>query len=265
MYDFHKSKVKYFEIQKRVTKEYIIPYIKTMRPIPPTTRVLEIGCAEAGVLAAFLEKGCERVVGIELSASRVELAKNFLKKWIDEGKADIINKNIYDLEPSSSFQFDIVILKDVIEHIPNQEVFIGHLKKLVAPGGLVFFAYPPWQMPFGGHQQILSNPILQKLPWFHLLPMSWYLGILKWAKENPATIKELKEIKETGISIQELKRYLSSNDAKVIKETYWLTNPIYTFKFNISPLVLPSLLAKIPLLNNFLTTAHYVLFEFENS
>ena len=265
MYDFHKSKVKYFEIQKRVTKEYIIPYIKSVRPIPPSTRVLEIGCAEAGVLAAFLEMGSERVVGIELSPSRVELARNFLKKWIEEGRADIINKNIYDLQPSTEFQFDLVILKDVIEHIPNQEFFIGHLKKLIAPGGLVFFAYPPWQMPFGGHQQILSNTILKKLPWIHLLPMSWYLGILNWAKENPTTIQELKEIKETGISIQDLERFLSSNGARVIKETYWLTNPIYTFKFDISPWVLPSFLAKIPVVNNFLTTAHYVLFEFDHS
>ena len=53
----------------------------------------------------------------------------------------------------TSRQFDLILLKDVIEHIPDQERVIPYLKEFLKPGGRVFFGFPPWYMPHGGHQQ----------------------------------------------------------------------------------------------------------------
>ena len=57
MYEFHKDKDRYFDMQYRVTKDYILPMLQQHAPGKKWSRVLEIGCAEAGVLKCFLEEG----------------------------------------------------------------------------------------------------------------------------------------------------------------------------------------------------------------
>jgi 2-polyprenyl-3-methyl-5-hydroxy-6-metoxy-1,4-benzoquinol methylase len=170
--NFTVIKSRYFEMQRVVTHDDIIPFIEQNTGACSGKRVLEIGCAEAGVLKAFIEKG-NIGTGVELAPSRYESAKLFLKQELEDGRFFIINKNIYDInDPTAEFGslFDIIVLKDVIEHIPDQPKFINRLKLFLKPQGVIFFAYPPWWMPFGGHQQLCVTKLLEKLPWFHLLP-----------------------------------------------------------------------------------------------
>ncbi len=263
MFDFHQDKLRYFEIQKTVTAQHIIPFVESHGYKCEGKHVLEIGCAEAGVLKAFIDYG-NTGVGIELSKYRYDLANTFLATEIAENKALIINRNIYDIQDvKAEFGrlFDVIILKDVIEHIPEQEKFIPRLKDFLAEDGVIFFAYPPWWMPFGGHQQVCSHKLLRTLPWFHLLPFLVYGWILKLFREKQATIDELFEIKSTGINIERMYRILHKSGFAIVTETMWLINPIYKFKFGLSPRILPGFLSKIPFLRNFYTTAHYILFK----
>ena len=80
-------------------------------------------------------------------------------------------KDIYqvDIEKDLNGLFDIIVLKDVIEHIHDQAKLIGWMKNFLKPGGIVFFGFPPWYMPFGGHQQMCHSKI-SRLPYIHLLP-----------------------------------------------------------------------------------------------
>ncbi len=244
-------------MQKWVTKEYVIPFVFDQRETGELD-VLEIGCAEAGVLAAFLEAG-HRGVGIELSPSRSEKARSYLKAAIDEGKASIINSNIYDIDAASrtELRFDLIVLKDVIEHIPNQEKFIPVLKAFLKPNGKVFFGYPPWWMPFGGHQQICSNKLLSVMPWFHLFPTPIYKMILRIFGESSKTIDELIEIKETGINIERMYSILANSGYQIEKEKLWFINPIYKKKFGLTP---RTSFVRIPFLRNVFSTCHYILF-----
>ncbi|MBK8700501.1 MAG: class I SAM-dependent methyltransferase [Saprospiraceae bacterium] len=257
MYEFHGNKSAYFEIQRWVTANYIIPFLSL--PADKKLHVLEIGCGEAGVLKEFLDLG-HYGTGIELSPTRVELAKRFLDQEIAEGRAAIINSNIYDIDPNTQegLKFDLIVLKDVIEHIPDQEKFIHELHDFLLPGGRVFFAYPPWWMPFGGHQQICNSRVLSKLPWIHLLPKSWYKTLLHWAGESEATIHELLDIKETGLIAEDLYTTLSKTGFSVNKQQFWIINPIYVRKFRLKPL---ASLINIPYLRNIYCTAHYIVFS----
>jgi SAM-dependent methyltransferase len=263
MFEFHTDKKRYFDIQKIVTQEDVIPFIESeMGPVKGKD-VLEIGCAEAGVLKAFIDHG-NFGVGVELAESRYQLAREFLADDIDQRKAQIYNKNIYDVQDvvkEFGCLFDVIILKDVIEHIPEQEKFIPWLKSFLSPGGCVFFAYPPWMMPFGGHQQICKHKLLRTLPWFHLLPISLYTWILKRFGEKEGTIRELLEVKSTGINIERMYKILRRSGYTIMKESFWFTNPIYKFKFGFKKSHVFALLTKIPVFRNLVTTAHYVLFK----
>jgi SAM-dependent methyltransferase len=260
MFEFHQDKERYFNYQYLTAKNHILPYVQEQKALPSHAKVLEIGCAEAGVLKAFWEAGHD-CVGIELQEYRIELAKQFMPEAIASGRLNLIARNIYDIDPEQElqFKFDLIILKDVIEHIPDQERFMGFLRRFLNPGGRVFFAFPPWYMPFGGHQQICRNKILSKLPWFHLLPWSIYQVILKMGGETPERVQDLKEIWDTGISLQRFERILAQHGYQILRRRIYLLNPIYQLKFGWKTREQSSLLSNIPCLRDFVSTAAYYL------
>jgi hypothetical protein len=131
------------------------------------------------------------------------------------------------------------------------------LKNYLKPGGLIFMGFPPWQMPFGGHQQMCKSSILNKLPWFHLLPKPIYRQILKWGAQDEITLKELMEIKNTGISIERFECIVNASGFKIAKRRLFLINPIYKYKFNLNPKVIHKIFANLPFFRNFYTTAAY--------
>ncbi|TAN20035.1 MAG: class I SAM-dependent methyltransferase [Chitinophagaceae bacterium] len=254
-----------FQQQVDNSARYVVPFIEEKFPLTKGMKVMEIGCGEGGVLKPFMEKGCF-AVGVDLVASRIALAGDFLRDYISNGQLRLINQNIYDLDFLGEFKdsFDLIILKDAIEHIPEQEKLMGYLKQLLKPDGVIFLGFPPWYMPHGGHQQICKNKMLSVLPYIHLLPASIYRGILKNFKENESTVKELLEIKETGISIERFEHILKKNNYAVLKKRFYLINPIYQYKFGWKPRKQSRLLASIPYFRDFVTTCVYYLVKDKN-
>ena len=261
-FEFHKDKERYFRMQTENAAKSIIPFIEQEFQILKGMKVLEIGCAEGGVLKAFIDKGCKGY-GVELSPSRLKKATTFLEKEVNDEMAVLINKNIYDVDFQEEMkgEFDLIILKDVIEHIFDQNKLLDKLRTFLKPNGFIFFGFPPWQMPFGGHQQIARSKVLSKLPYYHLLPMSAYKGVLKLFKETPERIADLVEIKETGISIERFERICKENKYSINQRTYFLINPIYSYKFNLKETKQIGLIAKIPYIRNYLTTGMYYLVQ----
>lgn len=257
MFDFHKDRVLYFQHQTLNTTRYVIPFIEAQKPLTPGMRVLEVGSGEGGVLKAFINHGCLGV-GVELEAPKVAVAQAMMADDIAAGRAQFFVKNIYDTDVLTELggPFDLIVLKDVIEHIYDQEKCLALLKTFLKPGGAIYFGFPPWQMPFGGHQQILHSKFLSKLPYFHLLPMPLYVGILTAFGEKP---KGLIEIKETGISIECFERIVRRTGYRIAHVRHYLINPIYEFKFKLKPREQNPLISKIPYLRNFLTTCVYYL------
>lgn len=247
-------------IQQQVENaaQYVLPFIEATKSIVPGMKVLEIGCGEGGVLKPFVDRGCI-CTGVDLDQIRIDIAKQVYAADILNNKLNFINKNVYDSDFVSQFSnhFDLIVLKDTIEHVPNQEAFIPHLKKLLAPSGQIFFGFPPWQMPFGGHQQVCNKKFSSVLPYYHLLPMFLYKTFLKLIGENPEKIKELVEIKETGISIERFERIVKKSGYSVLHKTHFLINPIYRYKFGLNPRKQLGLISAIPVLRNFLTTCVY--------
>ena len=125
MFDFHQDRKKYFEIQYLNAKDYVIPFIENVFSIKKGFRVLEIGVGEGGVLRAFIEKGCT-AVGVELDPRRVEWACGFLWEEIGRGSLHFVEKDIYktDIEVDLKGKFDLILLKDVIEHYNTPDTFV---------------------------------------------------------------------------------------------------------------------------------------------
>ncbi len=258
MFEFHADRKRYFDIQVLNAEKYVIPFIEEKFLIKPGMRVLEIGCGEAGVLKAFINKGCYGM-GVELDVPRIEHAKEYLAGDVVAGKIHFISKDIYqvDAEKELGGYYDIIILKDVIEHIHNQPKLIGWMKNFLKPGGVIFFGFPPWYMPYGGHQQMCSSWI-RKIPWIHLLPGSMYGWLLKKNKDH---VESMLEIKETGISIERFERICKEQGYVIESKTHYLINPIYEWKFGWKASKQIGLIKAIPFVRNFFTTCVYYLIK----
>ena len=256
MFEFHIDRARYFEIQFKNAEEDVIPFITKRFDLKPGSRVLEIGCGEGGVLAAFIKQNCS-VVGVELDEPRLALAGTFLKKEISDNKVHLIARDIYLVDDKElGGKFDLIILKDVIEHIHDQKKLLNRLHDLLLPGGAVFFGFPPWQMPFGGHQQICKNKCLSKLPYYHLLPRKLYRWILSKYNEP---VNDLLEVRDTGISIERFEKIARQTNYTIVNRTFYLINPIYKYKFGWKAKKQLPVLRSIPYIRDFFTTCVYYL------
>jgi SAM-dependent methyltransferase len=258
---FHGNAPLKFQHQFLVTLNYIIPYLEAKKVFREGMRVLEIGCGEGGVLKAFIERKCI-CTGMDLSASKIENGKTLLAEEIAAAKMELFAADIYDQQVMDEFRgkFDLIVLKDTIEHIPDQERVMAQLPVYLKEDGILFFGFPPWCMPFGGHQQTAKGK-LGKMPWMHLLPRAAYKSWLKFTGQTPEAIESLLEIHDTQISINRFERICRATGYAIADRRLYLLNPIYRYKFGRSPRKQLPFFAAVPHLRDFVTTGVYYILK----
>lgn len=269
MQERQRDRARYFRELASTSERYFIPYLSDFMRIESGMNVLEIGCGEGGNLLPFAERGC-RVTGVDLASGKIDNARKFFAAEGQDGTfiaSDIFK--VKELEAS----FDLIICHDVLEHIGDKFRFMCDLGKYLRQGGIVFMAFPAWQMPFGGHQQICRSRFLSRLPFFHLLPKPLYRAVLKAGGEEEYRIRELLEIKDTRLSVEQFERMLqqkgkrtdASMDAirplEILDRRLWLINPHYEAKFGLKPRLLARPVAAVPYLRDFFTTSCFYILK----
>lgn len=257
MEERRKNKRIYFNELAATSLKYILPYVSGFKDIGPGMDVMEIGCGEGGNLLPFARKGC-RVFGVDLSEGKIRDAVQFFGEEGAEG--NFVASDIFLMKELEG-RFSLILCHDVVEHISDKEEFLRRMNDFLTPDGVIFMAFPAWQMPFGGHQQVCRSRILSRLPYFHLLPSSWYRRILEKGGEDPAAIKELMEIKQTGTTVELFERLSAKAGFTVADRRLYLINPHYEVKFGLKPRRLNRLMANIPCLRNFFATSCFYILK----
>lgn len=254
----HKDRYIYFQEQASTSRDYYIKYVERFKDIRTGLRVMEIGCGEGGNLLPFAEKGCS-ITGVDLSPTRIGQANEFFEKsgysykfmCMDFCKAE---------EPVEKDKYDVILVHDVIEHIPQSAKtdFLKNIHRFLHKDGIVFFAFPAWQMPFGGHQQICRHKTA-KLPWIHLLPQKTYKKLLTSCGEDNDCIQELMGIHEAKMQIEPFEKLCHNADYTIAVRTLWLINPHYLRKFGLRPRKVIKPFSHISYLRNFYTTSCFYI------
>lgn len=249
---------RYFNELAQTSREFYLDYIGAYRKIGAGVSVLEIGCGEGGNLLPFAEAGC-KVSGLDLADRKIENARNFFAARGQEGIfrcSDFLTET----PPSEEELHDIIIIHDVIEHIEPEykREFFRRAALYLKPDGIIFFGFPAWQMPFGGHQQICRSKAA-RLPYIHLLPKSLYKAYLKLLKENPVQIEELASIKRSKMTPERFESLAAEEGYRIIDRTLWFMTPHYKAKFNIRPRRLAAPLRTVPYIRNFFTTSCFYI------
>lgn len=256
MQERHLNRETYFNELSQTAREYYLDYIRQVREIRPGDRILEVGCGEGGNLLPFAELGC-RVTGIDRLEERVGQAAAFFAKHGCEGR--FVAADFMGYVPMEGERYELVLIHDVIEHIADKDGFVERLLPLLAPQALVFWGFPAWQMPFGGHQQMCHSKFCSHAPFLHLLPVPVYRSVLKAFHERPGCIGEMLDIKQCRTSIERFERLCKKHGLKVLHRQLWFVNPHYKQKFRLTPRKLWAPLAHLPWLRNFFSTSCFYL------
>jgi len=260
-YEFHLDPKKKWEQQYLATKYHILPFLKEVISLSDLSNVLEIGCGEGGVLKAFCDEGYT-CYGVDIASHRIESARHILSDDVRAKRVTFYAADVHDTETFAHLmgQVDLLILKDAIEHIYQQEKILQVLHQFVRPGGHVFIAFPPWWNPFGGHQQVAQS-FLRFVPWFHVFPRALYQKILQTCGEPEAKVNGLLEVYDTRLPVRKFESLLHCTDWPVLKRQFFLFNPIYEYKFGLKGRRQFELVSGIPLLRDFLSTAVYYVLQ----
>ncbi len=257
MQERHLDRLRYLKELANTSREYYIDYVDRFFPLKSGCRILEVGCGEGGNLLPFAEKGAS-VTGVDLSEMKITHAKSYYQALPYD--ATFFAMNFFDFPcPDEDKKYDIILVHDVIEHITPKDQFLKHLKRFLAGGGIVFWRFPAWQMPFGGHQQICRNKLCSMLPFIHLFPTPVYRAILLAFKEDQSCIDELIDIKQCRVSIEKFEKLLKANDYVINDRCLWFINPHYQQKFHLKPRKLTKFLSHVPYIRNFFTTSCYYI------
>lgn len=246
----HTDRYRYFREEAATTEKYFIPYLSEFMDVGDIS-VLEVGCGEGGNLLPFARRGC-RVVGVDLSEQRVRQAESFFSRECAAGT--FVCDDVMHYRGDGRL-FDLIVCHDVVEHIPEKGKMLLALKRLLAPGGRLFVAFPAWQMPFGGHQQIARSWVVSHLPFVHLLPELAFCLMLRLFGEDASKINELIGIRRTRCTVEMFEREAAYAGYTVCDRRLWLVNPHYEVKFGLRPIRLCRQLSALPYVRNFMASS----------
>ena len=219
-------------------------------------KILEIGCAEAGLLKFYSSKGaiCS---GIELSDTRFNNALLLNKnEKINLFQADICKPSSYSTHIKE--KFDIIVMRDVIEHISDKKTALFNIFKIMNPGAKLFMSFPPKYCAYSGHQQTIPN-LLGKLPYIYMLPNIFYKKYLRLLSCSEKKINYLISTKDTRISIAMMKELINNLGFNILKQSRWISRPAYSFRFGFPKI--RNRLSFIPILDEIFSNGILYLLE----
>jgi 2-polyprenyl-3-methyl-5-hydroxy-6-metoxy-1,4-benzoquinol methylase len=135
--------------------------LETTRPFLPAPAeeltVLDVGCGY-GHTALELARRCRRVVGIEPSKTLAEAAFQ-LKEHAGQANLEFRHQDLYELAETE--RYDLVVLDNVFEHLPDQPRALEMISACLKPKGVAFLLMPNKLWPIEPHYFL---PFLSYLP-----------------------------------------------------------------------------------------------------
>jgi 2-polyprenyl-3-methyl-5-hydroxy-6-metoxy-1,4-benzoquinol methylase len=105
--------------------------------------ILEVGCGAGSLLASLAESGYRRLAGVDLALPAVEKANQRLGPYGLAGR--VRQATVGDLLEAGHVQaFDVILLCDVLEHIPRERAgsLLAEARQLLRAGGMLITVTP---------------------------------------------------------------------------------------------------------------------------
>ena len=219
-----------FRMQYRLAVHTLIPWLERLSVLPAQAAVCEIGCAEGGVLDAFVERGTSYALGTDIMAPLLEQISIPIAEHLGLDVTFAHHDVIYDAIPDEwNERFDVVVLRDVIEHLDDAAVALRNISRIMKPGGVIMLTFPPYVSPYGGHQQLLGTTA-GNIPFVHMLPKSMFFSMIE--KGDPQNQEELRRLHRIRCSADGIRADAQGAGLTLVDERYFGLRPVFRWKYN---------------------------------
>mgnify|MGYP001185155334 FL=1 len=249
--NFSSWKEYYFEYQKSLAEHYYIPFFQKNKIELENKHILEIGCGNGGFINAF-GRFSDNCVGFDLKNLQ------WKKTNVKYHKLDVFDDELINKIDS---KFDIIILRDVVEHLDNSQTnkLFNQIQKLSNSNTVVLITFPPFYSPFGLHQQVLLESILRFIPYLSSIPKS-LIKVLIENDKNKDGIAELLSLYESKKTISMFYKLLSQNYYNILDEEFFYVRPSHEIRYGIKT-IKSRLIQHIPLLREIFITGTIFLIK----
>jgi SAM-dependent methyltransferase len=129
----------------------------------PGAKILDCGCGAGAYLLAFLELGAD-AYGVEYSSEKVKQFQRLGRhsERVSQGDLERISY------PAATF--DVALLNEVLEHVPNDAQALSEIFRVLKPGGHLVIFSPNRLYPFETHGITLRFRNLKLPPCFPFIP-----------------------------------------------------------------------------------------------
>ncbi len=222
--DFPNWQEYYWAYQYTLATEYYIPLLTDWNIQLENKNILDIGCGNGG-FAAALGKTQASVTGVEIKP--FPWKENSNVRYVVQ---DITSENATD---SIGNDFDVIILRDVIEHIPliKKQNFLNSALQFGNSSVKTLITFPPFYSPFGIHQQTFLKSILRKIPYLGLKPLWALIPLLKLFGENKESIQNIREMHSCRMTLSGFEKLIHSLQLVIEKERYYLIRPSHEIRY----------------------------------
>jgi len=215
----------YFQYQFQLAQQYYIPLLQTWGLDIQDTSVLDIGCGNGGFSSAFVAAG-GRCTGVEIRTVPWDMVGGNPRFLVQDITAT-------DAPEVLNAPFDIIILRDVIEHItiPLKSHFLRAIHRLIHSRSRILVTFPPFYSPFGLHQQTLLKSKLRKVPFLGWIPGFILNPVLAISGEKLPDIQEVRSIRQCRMTIGAFKKLIQSTGYTILKEKYFHIRPSHEIRY----------------------------------
>ena len=218
----------YFEYQRRICADVVIPWVERRIRLEGL-HLDDFGAHEGGMVDALRDSGrVKSAVGLELRADIVRSSP-----FVSDTRFRLEIADVMALGDASS-RFDLILLHDVLEHMPDPDAAVREIAAQARPGGWIFISFPPYYSAFGGHQQ-LARGRARNVPFVHLLPTSLFFRVADPADQEymsaADSLADMKSVRQARLTLQRAERAFSRAALRVVDSEFFLVRPEHTVRY----------------------------------
>ncbi len=245
----------YFDYEYQVAGSVLIPWLEKNLDLKGLS-VGDFGCHQGGILQALREKasiGSGR--GYDLNEDSIRTSP-----FVQDANFQLEIGDILTLDPAVN-QFDLILIRDVLEHIPDYENVLRKAQECLKPGGHLFVSFPPYYSPFGGHQQLASNAF-KLVPYLHYLPERLLFNCVSLKDNEYMTAEDSKgdmtSVRHTRLTLGKTEKAFRNTGFQRVAADYFLLRPEFKIRYGI-PTLPCAMMGAVPILREIFTMGVYYL------
>jgi len=225
----------YYRYELDLGTHVVVPTLRACGLELEGKAVLDVGCGHGGILAAVTEAfRVGRATGIDLDEEMIASARGRCGAAARFERADFFQHRDDPL--------DLVLLRDVLEHIGSPEAALARAYEMLAPGGALYVTYAPFYSPFGGHQHNAAN-LFARVPWLQVLPEPLFCKLLELQgnsyKSGDQLVEDVRSVLRTRLTVARFWRATKRLGFRRLWRRKYFVRPDYRFKFGLPPVRLP--------------------------